>query len=106
MIHYLMKQVNPAVSIVGLMAAFGLTCFFIAKFADRLPRDAGREFAHDGKLSAGKPRGAGLIFILVFVASAVVFAPMNLELLIYLILVTVEMLTGYLDARRNIRGAN
>ncbi|MDE6975069.1 MAG: phospho-N-acetylmuramoyl-pentapeptide-transferase [Lachnospiraceae bacterium] len=92
-----MKQTIPAVSIAGLLAAFGLTCFFIAKFADRLPKDGGREFAHDGKLSAGKPRGAGLIFILVFVGVAFVFAPMSLELLIYLILVTVEMLTGYLD---------
>lgn len=97
MIHYFMKQTIPAVSIVGLLAAFGLTCFFIAKFADRLPKDGGREFAHDGKLSAGKPRGAGLIFILVFVGAAFIFAPMSLELLIYLILVTVEMLTGYLD---------
>ncbi len=97
MIHYFMKQTIPAVSIAGLLAAFGLTCFFIAKFADRLPKDGGREFAHDGKLSAGKPRGAGLIFILVFVGVAFVFAPMSLELLIYLILVTVEMLTGYLD---------
>lgn len=97
MIHYFMKQTIPAVSIVGLLAAFGLTCFFIAKFADRLPKDGGREFAHDGKLSAGKTRGAGLIFILVFVGAAFIFAPMSLELLIYLILVTVEMLTGYLD---------
>ena len=97
MIHYFMKQTIPAVSIVGLLAAFGLTCFFIAKFADRLPKDGGREFAHDGKISAGKPRGAGLIFILVFVGAAFIFAPMSLELLIYLILVTVEMLTGYLD---------
>lgn len=97
MIHYFMKQTIPAVSIVGLLAAFGLTCFFIAKFADRPPKDGGREFAHDGKLSAGKPRGAGLIFILVFVGAAFIFAPMSLELLIYLILVTVEMLTGYLD---------
>lgn len=92
-----MKQTIPAASIFGLMAAFVMTCFFIAKFADRLPKDAGREFAHDGKLSAGKPRGAGLIFILVFVVSALIFAPVNLELMIYLILVTVEMLTGYLD---------
>lgn len=97
MIHYFLKQTNQAVSIIGLLAAFGLTCFFIARFAHYLPRDAGREFAHDGKLSAGKPRGAGLIFILVFVASAVIFAPVNLELVIYLMLVTVEMLTGYLD---------
>lgn len=97
MIHYLMKQIIPGVAALGLLAAFGLTCLLTAKLGDRLPRDEGRAFAHDGKLSAGKPRGAGLIFILVFVVSALIFAPMNLELIIYLILVTVEMLTGYMD---------
>lgn len=97
MIHYLMKQIIPGAAALGLLAAFGLTCLLTAKLGDRLPRDEGRAFAHDGKLSAGKPRGAGLIFILVFVVSALIFAPMNLELIIYLILVTVEMLTGYMD---------
>lgn len=97
MIHYLMKQIIPEAAALGLLAAFGLTCLLTAKLGDRLPRDEGRAFAHDGKLSAGKPRGAGLIFILVFVLSALIFAPMNLELIIYLILVTVEMLTGYMD---------
>lgn len=97
MIHYLMKQIIPEAAALGLLAAFGLTCLLTAKLGDRLPRDEGRAFAHDGKLSAGKPRGAGLIFILVFVVSALIFAPMNLELIIYLILVTVEMLTGYMD---------
>ncbi|MDO4303878.1 MAG: phospho-N-acetylmuramoyl-pentapeptide-transferase [Bacillota bacterium] len=97
MIHYLMKQIIPGAAALGLLAAFGLTCLLTAKLGDRLPRDEGRAFAHDGKLSAGKPRGAGLIFILVFVVSALIFAPINLELIIYLILVTVEMLTGYMD---------
>jgi len=92
-----MKQIIPEAAALGLLAAFGLTCLLTAKLGDRLPRDEGRAFAHDGKLSAGKPRGAGLIFILVFVLSALIFAPINLELIIYLILVTVEMLTGYMD---------
>lgn len=38
MIHYFLKQTVPAVSMLGLMAALGLTCLFTAKFADRLPR--------------------------------------------------------------------
>ncbi len=97
MIHYLMKQIIPEAAVVGLLAAFGLTCLLTAKLGDCLPRDEGRAFAHDGKLSAGKPRGAGLIFVLVFAVSALIFAPINLELVIYLILVTVEMLTGYMD---------
>ncbi|WP_277934889.1 phospho-N-acetylmuramoyl-pentapeptide-transferase [Parablautia intestinalis] len=97
MLHYLLKGNYPVIASIGLLAAFAGTCFFTAKCINLLPRDAGREFAHDGKLSAGKPRGAGIIFILVFVLSALLFAPLNLEIIIYLILTVVEMLTGYMD---------
>lgn len=82
---------------LGLLAAFAGTCFFTAKCSKFLPKDAGREFAHDGKLSAGKPRGAGIIFILVFVAASLIFVPIDPENLIYLILIAAEMLTGYMD---------
>lgn len=57
----------------------------------------GRAFAHDGSLSAGKPRGAGIIFVFTFVAATLIFAELNIEIGIYLILVVVEMLTGYFD---------
>ncbi len=82
---------------IGLLAAFAGTCFCMAKLGRFLPRDEGRKFAYNGKLSAGKPRGAGLIFILVFVAAAFLFVPADLEIVIYLILITAEMLTGYMD---------
>ena len=97
MIHYLMQQTSPLVAAIGLLVAFAGTIFLIAKFADRLPKDGGREFAHDGKLSAGKPRGAGIIFILVFVIAVLLFEPLHLEMLIYLIVVVAEMMTGYMD---------
>lgn len=97
MIHYLLKENQPIMAALGLLIAFAGTCFFTAKCCDLLPRDAGREFAHDGKLSAGKPRGAGIIFILVFTAAALIFAPVNPEIIIYLILIVAEMLTGYMD---------
>lgn len=97
MIHLIMNGTTPVVSALGLLVAFAMTCFLTSKLGDKLPRDEGRAFAHDGKLSAGKPRGAGLIFILVFVAAALLFAPISLETVIYLILVTAEMLTGYMD---------
>lgn len=45
----------------GILFAFGATVLATAKLSPYLPKDAGREFAHDGKLSAGKPRGAGII---------------------------------------------
>ncbi len=81
----------------GILFAFGVTVLATAKLSPYLPKDAGREFAHDGKLSAGKPRGAGIIFVLAFVASVLVFAPLSAELVIYLLLIVVCMMTGFLD---------
>ncbi len=103
MIQYLINQsahsadISPLAAALGLLTAFAATCFLLTKLSRYLPKDAGREFAHDGKLSAGKPRGAGIIFILVFTVTALIFAPINREIGIYLILVAAEMLTGYMD---------
>ena len=85
------------VAFLGILFAFVLTCVAIGKLERFLPRDMGRAFAHDGKLSAGKPRGAGIIFVFTFAISALLFAKMNVEIAIYLVLIIVEMLTGYFD---------
>lgn len=87
----------PLMALIGILSAFALTIILTAVLAPRLPKDGGRAFAHDGKLSAGKPRGAGIIFVLVFVAAALIFIPIEAELVIYLILLVICMLTGYLD---------
>jgi len=81
----------------GILFAFVVTVIGTSKLSGYLPKDAGREFAHDGKLSAGKPRGAGIIFVLAFVAAAFLFAPMKAETTIYLILTAISMMTGFLD---------
>lgn len=81
----------------GIIFAFAATVSATHKLQGYLPKDAGREFAHDGKLSAGKPRGAGIIFVLCFVAAALLFVPLNAELVIYLILLVICMMTGFLD---------
>ena len=81
----------------GIIFAFGATVYATHKLQNRLPKDAGREFAHDGKLSAGKPRGAGIIFVLCFAAAVVLFTPLDPELVIYLILIVVSMMTVFLD---------
>lgn len=81
----------------GILFAFIATVVATAKLCDYLPKDGGREFAHDGKLSAGKPRGAGIIFVPVFVVSAFLFIPLQAETTIYLILITICMLTGFFD---------
>lgn len=81
----------------GILFAFAVTVFATKKLSPFLPKDAGREFAHDGKLSAGKPRGAGIIFVLAFAAAALIFAPIEAENVIYLILIIISMMTGFLD---------
>lgn len=97
MIHFFIKQNQPSVAAIGLLLAFAGTCILTAKLSNLLPRDGGREFAVEGKLSAGKPRGAGIIFILVFTVAALLFAQVSLETVIYLILIMAEMLTGFMD---------
>ena len=81
----------------GILFEFIATVVATAKLSPYLPKDAGREFAHDGKLSAGKPRGAGIIFVLAFVAAALLFVPLSAEVIIYLILIGICMMTGFLD---------
>lgn len=88
---------DSLLALVGILFAFGVTVFTTNKLQGILPKDAGREFAHDGKLSAGKPRGAGIIFVLCFVAAALLFAPLKAEIVIYLLLMVVCMITGFLD---------
>lgn len=98
MLHFVISEENHSLlALLGILFAFAATVAATSKFADKLPKDAGREYAHDGKLSAGKPRGAGIIFVLAFVAAAFLFAPMKAETVIYLILTSICMMTGFLD---------
>ena len=78
------------VSFFGTMLAF-------SKLMRLLPKDHGREFAVNGALSEGKPRGAGIILITVFVLLCALFVPLSGELIVYLGLIYLAMITGYLD---------
>lgn len=98
MIHTLIPEGDASLAaFVGILFAFFVTITAISKLGAYLPKDVGRDFAVDGKLSAGKPRGAGIIFVLVFVAAAAIFMPFTTENAIYLVLVVVCMMTGFLD---------
>lgn len=85
------------IGFIGVAFAYLLTCLLLGTCNSKLPHDQGRAYAHDGKLSAGKPRGAGFIFILVFVLTAVLFGRLDRESVIYLILLVAAMMTGFLD---------
>ena len=91
------ESASPVIAFIGILAAFFLTCVSLAKGSAHLPKDQGREFAVGGALSAGKPRGAGLIFVFVFAITAVLFAHVDPEMIIYLLLLICCMMTGYLD---------
>ena len=98
MIYYLISDsyIN-IVTFASIIFAFLSTCFAISFFQKMLPRDGGRAFAVNGSKSVGKPRGAGIIFIITFSLNILIFVPFKNEILIYLILVFAAMLSGYLD---------
>ena len=98
MLHnFLSESYDSLLALSGILFAFAVTVAATGKLQGYLPKDAGREYAVDGKLSAGKPRGAGIIFVLTFVVTAFLFASMNAEHVIYLILMVICMMTGFLD---------
>lgn len=82
---------------LGVAFAYLGTCVLLGSSMNKLPKDHGRAYAHDGILSAGKPRGAGFIFILVFVIATLLFGNLERETIIYLILTGAAMMTGFLD---------
>lgn len=87
----------------GIETALGVAISFLVAFAGFglfrriLPKDQGREFAHNGTLSEGKPRGAGLIMIFAFVISTVIVIRLDVEYIAYLLFIFGSMITGYLD---------
>ena len=98
MLHFLIPGMEYAhLAFFGIVFSFLATVIATAKLARFLPKDGGREFAHDGKLSAGKPRGAGIIFVVAFVVSVFLFVPLDSEVVIYMILLLICMMTGFLD---------
>ena len=85
------------VAFIGVLFAFFATSICLKIFGKYLPLDGGRDFAVDGKKSQGKPRGAGIVFILIFALSVLIFVPFDREILVYIALVVAAMFTGYLD---------
>ena len=80
-----------------MFCGFFIPYLSIRLFKNILPKDKGRDFALNGKLSEGKPRGAGLLMITSFVVTAAIFVPLSLENIIYIGFIYLEMLSGYLD---------
>lgn len=98
MIYYLINSdCVKEITFLSVIFAFILTCVAISLGKNILPRDAGRAFAINGSKSVGKPRGAGIIFVLTFTVTCLLFIKPEPELLIYIALTVAAMLSGYLD---------
>lgn len=99
MFYNLLAKTNNTtlVLFVPMLCSF-LIAFFSLKFFKRiLPKDQGRAFAVNGALSEGKPRGAGIIFVTSFTLCTALFYPLDIENIIYLVLVYAAMFSGYFD---------
>lgn len=85
--------------LLALCAAFtfGAVILALKLFKSKLPVDGGRDFAFNGKLSKGKQRGAGIVFICVFIIASLLFIKPSIELGMYYAVIFLGMLSGYLD---------
>lgn len=94
--YYLGVEYSLSVAI-GIFFAFLVTIILFSKAHNILPKDLGREYAVNGDKSAGKSRGGGIVFTLVFVGISLVFIRVDCEIFVYLLLICAEMLSGYFD---------
>jgi len=84
---------------VSLYAGFFISVLLLPNTYRFLPKDRGREFTINAEAAVGKPTGAGVIFISIFVILSFILVPLNMTQIAMLIFTTLVMLTGYLDDR-------
>lgn len=101
MLYYILNTSDNGIGkyliLACLILSFLLTIVLLNVLRTVLPVDGGRKFAVNGALSQGKPRGAGIIFILVHIFVVLFFLKVDSELIIYMIMLLAAMLSGYFD---------
>lgn len=97
MVNILKEFPDKLTGILMISFPFLMASLFLFLLKDKLPKDGGRDFAFNGKKSAGKPRGAGIIIITVFILASLLFIPIKPENIIYYLLIFSGMLSGFLD---------
>ncbi|MGB8648202.1 MAG: phospho-N-acetylmuramoyl-pentapeptide-transferase [Anaerolineae bacterium] len=84
---------------LGTVAACLLTWYLLPRWWRHLPQDRGRPFAVDATHSVGKPVGAGMIFVPIFLIISILVIPIKLSLLVALVAVLLASLEGFMDDR-------
>jgi phospho-N-acetylmuramoyl-pentapeptide-transferase len=82
---------------VGLLACWFLSWKLLPRFAARLPSDRGREFAIQGERAKGKPTGAGMLFVSIYLLVLLLVVPLTLKYLTVMGCILFAMLFGYFD---------
>jgi phospho-N-acetylmuramoyl-pentapeptide-transferase len=82
---------------LALYTGFTATLLILPRFYERLPHDRGREYTLTAAAAKGKPTGAGIIFITIFIFVCFLFTPLSPLQGGTLALTWITMLTGYLD---------
>ena len=105
--HFLTKIWGPfrlldsriVLMLIGAFSATLLTWFLLPRLWHLLPHDKGKNFVANSEAAKGKPTGAGLIVVLIFLACIFFVMPFYWEYLLIGFCLFVIMLTGYLDDR-------
>ena len=84
---------------LGTALAAILTLVLLPRLWRFLPRERGRAFAVDAEKSEGKPVGAGIIFVPIFVFVCLLTVPFDVRLLSALACILLICFAGYLDDR-------
>lgn len=82
----------------GILSSIA-TWYLLPRLWHRLPADQGRVFAVGAQQSVGKPVGAGIIFIPIFLLIALLVIPFDWRVLAILGCVVLMMFEGFLDDR-------
>lgn len=85
---------------LGTALAAGLTWYCLPRLWKWLPTDQGRAHAVGASQSVGKPVGAGVIFVPLFVLVSLLVLPLDWRFVEVLVLTLLVMLEGYLDDRK------
>jgi phospho-N-acetylmuramoyl-pentapeptide-transferase len=81
----------------GLVLCWLLAFKLLPRLMHRLPRDRGRAHAVQSSAAQGKPTGAGIIFVSIFIIVQFLVLPPSVQVLGVLFFTLLEMLSGYFD---------
>lgn len=95
-------QSHAVLIALALYCGFLITVFFLPKTFPHLPMDRGREFTLNPDAAAGKPTGAGVVFISIFVLLVFLFIFPSPAQIFTLGLTWLVMISGYLDDRSKV----